>query len=152
LLVCIQVSFSISFLILQTCLLSLLEVVFRAAGRRKYKDTTPPSRPLPGFFIFPITLLVVLWFAATPRGSCATSPARANVTSNPDIPMTHQALKQSGQTRLVVEVRSESSPFTVEFYWVQGSGFRCMAYQDQAGKWYEAFCNWALPGPIRVLE
>ncbi|MDR3458134.1 MAG: hypothetical protein P4N60_11850 [Verrucomicrobiae bacterium] len=66
--------------------------------------------------------------------------------------MTHQTVRQPEQTRLMVEVCSESSPFTVEFFWVQGIGFRCMAYQDQAGKWYEAFCNWALPGPIRILE
>jgi hypothetical protein len=66
--------------------------------------------------------------------------------------MTHQTIQQPGQSRLMAEARSEASPFTIEFYWVQGIGFRCMAYQDQAGKWYEAFCNWALPGPIRVLE
>jgi hypothetical protein len=66
--------------------------------------------------------------------------------------MTRQLVKQPNRPGLKVEASNASSPFTVEFFWVQGSGFRCMAYQDQAGKWYEAFCNWALPGPIHVLE
>jgi len=66
--------------------------------------------------------------------------------------MTQPTIQQPGPPRLMAEAGSESSPFTVEFFWVQGIGFRCMAYQDQAGKWYEAFCNWALPGPVRVLE
>ena len=49
-------------------------------------------------------------------------------------------------------VQGEMSPFTVEFYWVQGIGFRCMAYPDLDGKWREAFCNVELPGPIHILE
>ena len=52
----------------------------------------------------------------------------------------------------MAETYSDASPFTIEFFWVQGLGFKCMAYRDLAGRWREAFCNWELPGPIEVLE
>ena len=45
-----------------------------------------------------------------------------------------------------------ASPFVHEFFMVQGSGFRCMAYRNQDGKWRGAFDNEELPGAIRVLE
>ena len=44
------------------------------------------------------------------------------------------------------------SPFILEFFMVQGSGFRCMAYRNDDGKWRGAFDNEVLPGAIRVLE
>jgi hypothetical protein len=44
------------------------------------------------------------------------------------------------------------SPFILEFFMVQGSGFRCMAYRNDDGKWRGAFDNEELPGAIRVLE
>jgi hypothetical protein len=34
---------------------------------------------------------------------------------------------------------------------VQGSGFRCMAYRNDEGKWRGAFDDEVLPGAIRVL-
>ncbi|HEV2327527.1 MAG TPA: hypothetical protein VGY56_01925 [Verrucomicrobiae bacterium] len=43
------------------------------------------------------------------------------------------------------------SPFLLEFFMVQGSGFRCMAYRNQEGKWRGAFDDEELPGAIRVL-
>jgi phage FluMu protein Com len=43
------------------------------------------------------------------------------------------------------------SPFVHEFFMVQGSGFRCMAYRNQDGKWRGAFDDEELPGAIRVL-
>ncbi|HEX3628422.1 MAG TPA: hypothetical protein VH280_23690 [Verrucomicrobiae bacterium] len=43
------------------------------------------------------------------------------------------------------------SPFVLEFFMVQGSGFRCMAYRNQDGKWRGAFDDEVLPGAIRVL-
>jgi hypothetical protein len=43
------------------------------------------------------------------------------------------------------------SPFLVEFYMVQGPGFKCMAYCDGSGTWHEAFGHITLPGKIRVL-
>jgi hypothetical protein len=43
------------------------------------------------------------------------------------------------------------SPFVLEFFMVQGSGFRCMAYRNDDGKWRGAFDNEELPGAIRVL-
>lgn len=43
------------------------------------------------------------------------------------------------------------SPFVLEFFMVQGSGFRCMAYRNQDGKWRGAFDDEELPGAIRVL-
>jgi hypothetical protein len=45
-----------------------------------------------------------------------------------------------------------ASPFVHEFFMVQGSGFRCMAYRNQDGKWRGAFDHAELPGAIRVLE
>jgi len=45
-----------------------------------------------------------------------------------------------------------ASPFIHEFFMVQGSGFRCMAYRNQDGKWRGAFDHEELPGAIRVLE
>ena len=43
------------------------------------------------------------------------------------------------------------SPFVLEFFMVQGSGFQCMAYRNGDGKWRGAFDNKELPGAIRVL-
>jgi hypothetical protein len=45
----------------------------------------------------------------------------------------------------------ESSPFLVEFFMVQGIGFKCMAYRDFDGRWRGAFNNKILPGMVRVL-
>ena len=45
-----------------------------------------------------------------------------------------------------------ASPFTLEFFMVQGSGFRCMAYRNRDGKWHGALDHEELPGAIRVLE
>jgi hypothetical protein len=48
--------------------------------------------------------------------------------------------------------QSRVSPFLLEFFLVQGAGFRCMAYRDQDGKWHSAFDHQELPGVICVLE
>jgi hypothetical protein len=45
-----------------------------------------------------------------------------------------------------------TSPFVIEFFMVQGSGYICMAYKKDDGKWRGAFDNRELPGAIRVLE
>jgi hypothetical protein len=44
------------------------------------------------------------------------------------------------------------TPFIFEFFMVQGMGFRCMAYCDQAGCWRNALNNEELTGEIRILE
>ncbi len=49
------------------------------------------------------------------------------------------------------EPHGARSPFLIEFFMVQGAGFRCMAYRNGDGKWREAFNNEELPGAIRVL-
>jgi len=49
-------------------------------------------------------------------------------------------------------VQDANSPFLIEFFMVQGMGFRCMAYRNQDGKWRGAFDNVELPGTIRVME
>jgi hypothetical protein len=56
------------------------------------------------------------------------------------------------KTQPMAETHGDPSPFTIEFFWVQGVGFKCMAYQDPAGRWREAFYNGELPGPIQILE
>jgi hypothetical protein len=66
--------------------------------------------------------------------------------------MTNQPMSQSGASQPMVETRNEFSPFTLEFFWVQGIGFKSMAYRDAAGRWREAFRNGELPGPIQILE
>ena len=50
------------------------------------------------------------------------------------------------------EKLDETSPFLLEFFMVQGTGFRCMAYRNGDGKWHGAFNNEELPGAIRILE
>jgi len=66
--------------------------------------------------------------------------------------MISAALPQPCEIHPEVEPLEETSPFTLEFFVVQGIGFRCMAYCDDDGKWREAFYNGELPGPIRVLQ
>ena len=56
------------------------------------------------------------------------------------------------ETGPAAEGHDETSPFLVEFFLVQGVGFRCMAYRDFEGKWHHAFNNKELPGTVRVLE
>lgn len=45
-----------------------------------------------------------------------------------------------------------ASPFLIEFFVVQGTGFRCVAYCDTEGRWRNAFNNEELFGEIRILE
>jgi hypothetical protein len=52
----------------------------------------------------------------------------------------------------VVAGLTEDTPFIIEFYMVQGVGFRCAAYRDQDGKWRDAFNNEELFGEIQILE
>lgn len=77
-------------------------------------------------------------------------------------PETMQAVKEKPEksstrpirrhdTKPHAEERSETSPFTIEFFMVQGIGFKCMAYREGDGKWRGAFDNEELPGTVRVL-
>lgn len=52
----------------------------------------------------------------------------------------------------VMKEPDEPSPFLVEFFMVQGVGFKCMAYRNGDGKWRTAFDDIELPGIVRVLE
>ena len=60
-----------------------------------------------------------------------------------DQSQTEEAFKDAEDTR---------SPFIVEYFMVQGVGFRCMAYRNNDGKWRRAFDDRELPGAVRVLE
>jgi hypothetical protein len=51
-----------------------------------------------------------------------------------------------------VENLSARSPFVLEFFMVEGVGFRCMAYCDKVGKWRNAFTNEELFGDIYIVE
>jgi hypothetical protein len=64
---------------------------------------------------------------------------------------THEPLSPSSW-RLDAEDDRGVSPFILEFFMVQGIGFRCMAYRNGDGKWHEAFNDRELPGAIRLLE
>lgn len=50
-----------------------------------------------------------------------------------------------------VQAGEASSPFIHEFFMVQGTDFKCMAYCNGDGKWRGAFDNKELPGAVRVL-
>lgn len=51
-----------------------------------------------------------------------------------------------------VTTPAETSPFLIEFFVVQGPGFRCVGYCDQEGRWHNAFDNEELFGDIKILE
>jgi hypothetical protein len=73
-----------------------------------------------------------------------------NETSQKSEMIFNDASRQSGD-----EMPGEgnwASPFIHEFFMVQGSGFRCMAYRNEDGKWHGAFDDAELTGAIRVLE
>ena len=48
--------------------------------------------------------------------------------------------------------QTDSSPSLIEFFVVQGIGFRCVAYRDAQGRWHNAFTNEPLFGDIQILE
>ena len=50
------------------------------------------------------------------------------------------------------EITREESPFDIEFFMIQGIGFRCMGYRDEQGKWRSAFSHVELLGNIRLAE
>ena len=52
----------------------------------------------------------------------------------------------------VVAELAEDTPFIIEFFMVQGVGFRCAAYRDLDGRWRAAFNNEELFGEIQILE
>ena len=73
--------------------------------------------------------------------------------------MTNHTMRQLYHTmtplcepKATVEKPGELSPFVVEFFMVQGAGFRCMAYRDSDGRWRAAFNNDELFGDIYILE
>ena len=47
---------------------------------------------------------------------------------------------------------AEASPFLIEFFMVQGPGYRCVAYCDEDGRWRDACSHEELYGHIRILE
>jgi hypothetical protein len=55
------------------------------------------------------------------------------------------------QSTALTEEAGWTSPFIHEFFLVQGSGFRCMAYRNDDGKWRGAFSDEVLQGSVRVL-
>ena len=46
---------------------------------------------------------------------------------------------------------SEPSSTLLEFFLVQGMGFRCVAYRDRHGQWRDALNNQELLGEISVV-
>jgi hypothetical protein len=56
---------------------------------------------------------------------------------------------KSQPTRAAVE---DESPFLLEFFMVQGFGFRCMAYRDDDGRWRTAFDHQELAGRVWISE
>lgn len=66
--------------------------------------------------------------------------------------MTPQPLNSEYQPVSVGVKNTEASPFLLEFFMVEGKGFRGMAYCDQEGKWHKAFNNEELRGAISIVE
>lgn len=66
--------------------------------------------------------------------------------------MTNQTMVSQPESVTVAETFADKSPFVVEFFMVQGIGFRCMAYCDQDGKWRNALSHEELWGDICLLE
>ena len=64
----------------------------------------------------------------------------------------NQDAMQACQPVFGVEEAAEASPFVVEFFMVQGLGFRGMAYCDEDGTWRNAFNHDHLMGRIYLLE
>jgi len=64
----------------------------------------------------------------------------------------NQTMMQTYQPGFGTEDSAEASPFVVEFFMVQGLGFRGMAYCDERGNWRNAFNNDQLMGHIYLLE
>jgi len=91
---------------------------------------------------------------ALPRYVTQISPQRLIMTDMPDQSNVESQLDDSMGRYDVQSVRQEEgmSPFVLEYFMVQGSGFICMAYRNHDGKWRGAFDNRELPGAIRVLE
>jgi hypothetical protein len=63
-----------------------------------------------------------------------------------------QTFQNFPATGLMEQSSEDASPFLVEFFMVQGMGFRCMAYRGGDGSWRRAFYNEELAGCIRILE
>jgi len=55
------------------------------------------------------------------------------------------------ETPATAQKGEEASPFIHEFFMIQGTGFRCMAYCDEHGKWRNAFGHDELLGEILIL-
>ena len=55
------------------------------------------------------------------------------------------------ETLAVMDQTDETSPFVIEFFMLQGVGFRCMGYRDRDGKWRSAFNHIELFGKIHVV-
>ena len=66
--------------------------------------------------------------------------------------MTHHTLSKQCEPESAASKTGELSPFVLEFFLVQGAGFRCMAYRDEEGTWRGAFNHEALAGEIYILE
>ena len=60
-------------------------------------------------------------------------------------------LSGAGECGVMTEYRNADSPFTCEFFLVQGDDYRCMAYRDNSGKWRAAFNHLELPGAVQIL-
>jgi hypothetical protein len=91
---------------------------------------------------------------ALPRYVTQIFPERMIMMDAADQSKIEKQLSHSAQKQEVRAVEQEEggSPFILEFFMVQGSGYICMAYRNHDGKWRGAFDNKELPGAIRVLE
>jgi hypothetical protein len=48
--------------------------------------------------------------------------------------------------------KENESPFIIEFTMVHCAGYNWMAYRDESGRWRDAYDNFVLPEPVKVLR
>ena len=65
--------------------------------------------------------------------------------------MTRQKTMTALESAETMPTPVEPPPFLLEFFMVQGVGFRCAAYCDEDGRWREAHTHEELQGPIEIL-
>ena len=101
-----------------------------------------------------IEILCPFCSSALPHYVAQISPERMIMMDTTDQSKIEKQFSHSPRRNEVMAGEREEvpSPFTLEFFMVQGSGFICMAYLKDDGKWRGAFDNRELPGAIRVLE
>jgi len=63
-----------------------------------------------------------------------------------------KTMTTASRPKLGVKRPTPAAPFVIQFFLVQGLGFRCAAYCDLQGIWRDASNHQELFGDIRILD